>query len=93
LQQRFFRDLVKGWQFEEMPGDRQTEDAADHQRGPDLGRHALAATTIDQLLFSTDYPFQHPTRDELQQFLTEFDTDQDRNKFSSENARRLFGIS
>jgi uncharacterized protein len=59
---------------------------------PALLRHALEATTIDQLLFSTDYPFLRPTRDEVQQFLTEFDTDQDRNKFSSENARRLFRI-
>jgi predicted TIM-barrel fold metal-dependent hydrolase len=60
---------------------------------PALLRHALTATTIDQLQFSTDYPFQRPTRDELQQFLTEFDTDEDRDKFSSENARRLFKIS
>jgi predicted TIM-barrel fold metal-dependent hydrolase len=59
---------------------------------PALLRHALAATSIDQLLFSTDYPFQHPTRDDLEQFLTNFDSDQDRAKFSSENARRLFGI-
>lgn len=59
---------------------------------PALLQHALKATTIDKLLFSTDYPFQRPTQDELQQFLTEFDTDEDRNKFSGENARRLFGI-
>ena len=59
---------------------------------PALLRHALAATTVDQLLFSTDYPFQRPTRQEVQQFLAEFDTDQDREKFSAGNARRLFRL-
>lgn len=59
---------------------------------PALLHHALEATTIGQLLFSTDYPFQRPTQDELQRFLTEFDSDEDRNKFSGDNARRLFGI-
>lgn len=57
-----------------------------------LLRHALEATTIDQLLFSTDYPFQQPTQNELKLFLNEFDTDGDRSKFSRDNARRLFGI-
>ncbi len=59
---------------------------------PALLRHALEATTIDRLLFSTDYPFQHPTSDAIQQFLTEFETDDDRRKFSGDNACRLFGI-
>jgi hypothetical protein len=59
---------------------------------PALLRHSLAATTIDQLLFSTDYPFQRPTQPEIRQFLTEFDTDEDRAKFTGGNARRLFGI-
>ncbi len=59
---------------------------------PALLRHALAATTIDQLLFSTDYPFQRPTRPEIQQFLAEFDTDEDREKFTGGNAQRLFRI-
>lgn len=60
--------------------------------GPALLRHALEATTIDRLLFSTDHPFQRPTRDEIGQFLTEFESDEDREKFSAGNARRLFGI-
>lgn len=59
---------------------------------PALLRHSLAATTIDQLLFSTDYPFQRPTRPELQQLLAEIDNDEDREKFTAGNARRLFGI-
>lgn len=59
---------------------------------PALLRHALEATTIDRLLFSTDYPFQRPTRADLQRFLTEFATDTDRDKFTSDNARQLFGI-
>jgi predicted TIM-barrel fold metal-dependent hydrolase len=59
---------------------------------PALLHHALEATTIDQVLFSTDYPFQRPTRLAIQDFLTEFDSDEDREKFTSGNARRLFGI-
>jgi predicted TIM-barrel fold metal-dependent hydrolase len=59
---------------------------------PALLRHALAVTSIDRLLFSTDYPFQRPTAPELDGFLAEFDNDVDRLKFSSENARRLFEI-
>jgi uncharacterized protein len=59
---------------------------------PALLRHALEATSIDQLLFSTDYPFLHPTAPEIQQFLGEFETYEDREKFTNGNARRLFGI-
>jgi uncharacterized protein len=59
---------------------------------PALLRHTLAATTIDHLLFSTDYPFQRPAQPEIQQFLAEFDNDEDREKFAAGNARRLFGI-
>jgi hypothetical protein len=59
---------------------------------PALLRHALAVTTIDRLLFSTDYPFQQPTRDVIQRFLTEFESDEQRDKFSAGNAGRLFGI-
>ena len=59
---------------------------------PALLRHSLAATTIDRLLFSTDYPFQRPAQPEIQRFLAEFDNDEDREKFTGGNARRLFGI-
>ena len=59
---------------------------------PALMRHALALTTIDQLLFSTDYPFQRTNRAEIEQFLTNFDSDEDRRKFTGGNARRLFGL-
>ena len=57
-----------------------------------LLRHALEVTTIDRLLFSTDYPFQHPTGDEVEAFLGEFATDADRDAFAGGNAARLFGI-
>jgi uncharacterized protein len=59
---------------------------------PALLRHALAATTIDQLLLSTDYPFQRPAQAEIEQFLANFDSDEDRQKFTGGNARRLFGL-
>lgn len=59
---------------------------------PALLRHALEVTTIDRLLFSTDYPFQHPTGDEVQAFLGEFATDADRDAFTGGNAARLFGL-
>jgi predicted TIM-barrel fold metal-dependent hydrolase len=59
---------------------------------PALLRHALEVTTIDRLIFSTDYPFQRPTQADIEQFLTEFASDDDRQKFANGNARRLFGI-
>jgi predicted TIM-barrel fold metal-dependent hydrolase len=60
---------------------------------PALLRHVLAVTSIDRLLFSTDYPFQRPSREEVRRFMTEFDSDEQRDKFSADNARRLFGIA
>ncbi|HEY4018836.1 MAG TPA: amidohydrolase family protein [Pseudonocardiaceae bacterium] len=57
---------------------------------PALLRHTLEVTTVDRLLFSTDYPFQRPSRSDIDQFLTEFDTDEDRDKFTAGNARKLF---
>ena len=59
---------------------------------PALLHHALTATTADRLLLSTDYPFQRPTRPQLQQFLAEFDTDEDHEAFTGGNARRLFRL-
>ena len=59
---------------------------------PALLRHALSVTTIDRLIFSTDYPFQHPTRDEINSFLGQFASDEDRHKFSSANAAALYGL-
>lgn len=60
---------------------------------PTLLRHALAVTTVDRLLFSTDYPFQRPVSADIEQFLTAFPTDDDREKFTAGNACSLFGIS
>jgi uncharacterized protein len=60
---------------------------------PALLHHALEVTTIDRLIFSTDYPFQHPTRPEINAFLAEFAGDEEREKFAEGNARKLFGIT
>jgi uncharacterized protein len=59
---------------------------------PALLHHALSVTTIDRLIFSTDYPFQHPTRDEINSFLGHFASNEDRQKFSSANAAALYGL-
>ncbi|GAB2574090.1 amidohydrolase family protein [Microlunatus antarcticus] len=60
---------------------------------PALLHHALEVTTPDRLLFSTDYPFQRPTRDDIATFLGELPTEADRVAFTSGNARALFGLS
>ncbi|MET0492420.1 MAG: amidohydrolase family protein [Actinoplanes sp.] len=59
---------------------------------PALLHHALEVTTSDRLIFSTDYPFQQPTRAEISEFLTEFAGDEERERFCEGNARKLFGI-
>jgi predicted TIM-barrel fold metal-dependent hydrolase len=59
---------------------------------PALLRHALSVTTVDRLLFSTDYPFQHPARHEITSFLENFATAEDRDRFTSANAAALYGI-
>ncbi|WP_436532042.1 amidohydrolase family protein [Actinoplanes sp. HUAS TT8] len=60
---------------------------------PALLQHALSVTTIDRLIFSTDYPFQQPSREAISGFLTHLPTDADREKFSSGNAAALFGLT
>lgn len=57
-----------------------------------LLRHTLTVTTIDRLMFSTDYPFQRPTSEQVSTFLSELPTDADRSSFTADNARRLFNI-
>lgn len=59
---------------------------------PALLAHALSATTPDRLIFSTDYPFQHPTRAEIDTFLAAFDSEDAREQFASGNATALFGL-
>jgi predicted TIM-barrel fold metal-dependent hydrolase len=59
---------------------------------PALLQHALSVTSIDRLIFSTDYPFQQPTWDEINSFLGHFASDEDRQKFSSANAAALYGL-
>lgn len=57
---------------------------------PALLHHALTVTTTDRLIFSTDYPFQQPTRAEIDTFFGHLTTDQ--HKVRSANAAALFGI-
>ena len=59
---------------------------------PALLRHTLSVTSIDRLIFSTDYPFQHPTREDITTFLDHFDSDVERHAFSSANAVSLYGL-
>ncbi|KOV61245.1 amidohydrolase family protein [Streptomyces sp. MMG1121] len=59
---------------------------------PALLQHALSVTSVDRLIFSTDYPFQRPTREEIDSFLTHFSSDAERQQFSSANAASLYGI-
>ncbi|POX39312.1 amidohydrolase [Streptomyces sp. Ru73] len=59
---------------------------------PALLRHALAVTSADRLLFSTDYPFQRPAGEEIDGFLAHFSSDAERQRFSSANAASLYGI-
>lgn len=59
---------------------------------PALLHHALSVTTVDRLIFSTDYPFQHPTADGIRSFLEHFPSDADREKFAFGNAASLYGI-
>jgi hypothetical protein len=59
---------------------------------PAMLQHALAVTTPDRILFSTDHPFQQPTRDEIGTFLEALPDEDARTAFASGNARTLFGI-
>lgn len=59
---------------------------------PALLHHALTVTTTDRLIFSTDYPFQQPTRAEIDAFFGHLATDTDRHKVRSANAATLFGL-
>lgn len=59
---------------------------------PTLLHHALSVTTVDRLLFSTDYPFQRPTEQQIAAFLEALPGDDARDAFASGNARRLFHL-
>lgn len=60
---------------------------------PALLAHIHTVTTPDRLLFSTDYPFQHPTREQITQFGTNFASAEERHAFFTGNAATLFGIT
>ncbi|GAA3523334.1 amidohydrolase family protein [Amycolatopsis ultiminotia] len=59
---------------------------------PVLLQHARSVVSADRLVFSTDYPFQHPAGAEIESFLAHFPSGPEREKFSSANAAALFGI-
>jgi predicted TIM-barrel fold metal-dependent hydrolase len=59
---------------------------------PALLHHALAVTSVDRLIFSTDHPFQHPTRHDIEAFLGHFSSDEERQMFSSSNATTLYRL-
>ena len=59
---------------------------------PALLHHVLSVTSVDRLMFSTDYPFGHPTQHEIDSFLGHFASDEDRQKFSFTNAATLYGL-
>lgn len=59
---------------------------------PALLRHALAVTAPDRILFSTDYPFQAPSRSEIAAFLDCLPDQEARSAFAAGNAQALFGI-
>jgi predicted TIM-barrel fold metal-dependent hydrolase len=55
-------------------------------------RHALTVVSADRLMFSTDYPFQMPTRSQIDASLQELPDDAATESFASGTARRLFGL-
>ncbi|KEZ78723.1 amidohydrolase family protein [Salinisphaera hydrothermalis] len=56
---------------------------------PAMLRHALEVTSIDRLIFSTDYPFHQPDKAAIDAFLSELPGDTEREKFTRTNAERL----
>ncbi len=58
-----------------------------------LLHHTVEVTTIDRLLFSTDYPFQRPSATDIRRFLTEFEPYEYRDKCTADNGRKLFTIN
>jgi uncharacterized protein len=59
---------------------------------PALLRHALSVTSVDRLMFSTDYPFQHPAREDIAAFLGQFAPGAERDQVSWANAAALYGL-
>jgi len=59
---------------------------------PALLRHALSVTSVDRLMFSTDYPFQQPAREDIAAFLGQFAPGAGRDQVSWANAAALYGL-
>lgn len=60
---------------------------------PTMLRHALDVVGPERIMFSTDYPFQRPSRAEIDAFLVELSDDHDRAAFASGTALELFAGS
>lgn len=59
---------------------------------PAMLHHTLSVTPIDRFVFSTDYPFQRPTYEEMIAFTEHFGSDAERDAFISGNAISLFAL-
>lgn len=59
---------------------------------PALLHHALAVTTPDRILFSTDYPFLQPTAGEIAAFVDALPDQSMRDSFTFGAAQRLFHL-
>ncbi|KIZ16485.1 amidohydrolase family protein [Streptomyces natalensis] len=59
---------------------------------PALLQHALSVTSVDRLIFSTDYPFQRPAEEEIRSFMGHFSSEAERQQFSFRNAASVFDI-
>ncbi|MGW4571977.1 amidohydrolase family protein [Streptomyces tendae] len=58
-----------------------------------LLRHTLDFTTVDQVLFSTDYPFHRPDAAAVRHFFEAIPDPADRTKIASGNAEALFDLA
>jgi predicted TIM-barrel fold metal-dependent hydrolase len=58
-----------------------------------LLRHTLDFSTVDRVLFSTDYPFHRPDAAAVQRFFDAIGDPADRVRIAAGNAGTLFGLS
>jgi predicted TIM-barrel fold metal-dependent hydrolase len=58
-----------------------------------LLRHTLDFTSVDQVLFSTDYPFHQPDAAAIKLFFDAITNPSDRTKIAAGNAEALFRLA